>query len=377
MSDDFGAPAADAAPATIDLLPPADSQEPLSLEAAVERFAKRRENPEQPAESAGNPATAESESASADADQPQADPGEQTQATEPAEDLPPIEPPRSWTKEEKEAFAKWPREAQESIARVASTREAEFRRSQNEAAEAKKAMDARLAEVSAERERYLKAATSDIEAKEADLANRFPHIKSMADVNFLANEAVRLANTGNHDDLVQSQQVQAYIQAWNVAQTDLAVAKQAKVDAERQHTTEKQTKWAEFVQNESKAFSDGLSADDKAKLKGWLDAAPGFLEAKGFTMEELNDLASGKEKLALHDRRVQALILDGLKYRDLQNAKVEAAKKPVPPVQRPGAAPPRGVAASQNLQALSQKLSATGSLEDAIALRMAKRAATK
>jgi hypothetical protein len=374
MSEDFGSPA-DAAPATIDPLPPADTQEPLSLEDAVSRFAKRRENPT--AESADPATAAESPPQGDDGDQPQADPAEaQTQEAEPAEQ-PPIEPPRSWTKEEKEAFAKWPREAQESIARVASTREAEFRRSQNEAAEAKKAIEAKLAEVSTERERYLKAAASDIESKEADIAARFPHIKSMADVNFLAQEAVRLANTGTHEDLVQSQQVQAYLQAWRTAQDDLAVTKQAKTQAEQQHTTEKQTKWAEFVNNESKAFSETLSADDKGKLKGWLDAAPGFLEAKGFTKEELNALASGQEKLAIHDRRMQSLILDGLKYRDLQNAKVEAAKKPVPPVQRPGAAPPRGAAATQNIQALSQRLSASGSIEDALALRMARRATSK
>jgi hypothetical protein len=71
-------------------------------------------------------------------------PGEvETQAPDPeASELPPIEPPRSWTKEEKEEFASYPREAQEKIARREQDREAALRRSQNEAADQRKAIEA-------------------------------------------------------------------------------------------------------------------------------------------------------------------------------------------------------------------------------------------
>lgn len=345
-----------------------DGGEGYSVEQALESLSKRN----QPAESAeaAEPATAETESAvEADA----APEGTTAEDKESEPETPAIDPPKSWSKEAHERWSKLDRETQEYLAARESEDQKAIKRSLNEAAEVRKAAEAERKAVAEERERYLKAATSDVESKEADIANRFPHIKSQSDVNFLANEAVRLANTGNPDDMVQSQQVQAYLQAWRTAQDDLAVTKATKVEVERKHSEEKQSKWTEFVQNESKAFSETLSSDDKAKLKGWLDEAPGFLEAKGFSKEELVSLASGKERLAIHDRRVQSLILDGLKYRDLQKAPAKALPKAVPAVQKPGVAPAKGAVAAENVQALRTKLSGSGSVEDALALYQAKK----
>src|SRR5512139_2032319 len=61
-------------------------------------------------------------------------------ATEPAEQLPPIEAPRSWTKEQKEQFKELPRTAQEVIAQREQDRETTLRRGQNELAEQRKAL---------------------------------------------------------------------------------------------------------------------------------------------------------------------------------------------------------------------------------------------
>jgi hypothetical protein len=55
-----------------------------------------------------------------------------------------IEPPRSWSKEEKENFKTYPRDAQEKISRDAARREADFRRGQNEIAEMKKLLRLQL-----------------------------------------------------------------------------------------------------------------------------------------------------------------------------------------------------------------------------------------
>ncbi len=68
-------------------------------------------------------------------------PGETAEA-EPAE-LPTIDPPRSWTKGEKERFATLPRETQEYIADREQERERAIRQSQNEAAEKTKAVTAK------------------------------------------------------------------------------------------------------------------------------------------------------------------------------------------------------------------------------------------
>ena len=90
---------------------PASSSEPMSLRDAAnatadyrnKRDAKAREpeKPEAPAKAA-EPETPSAEEAEAS---PQEEaPGEQTETTEP-ESLPPIEPPRSWTKEDKAEFS--------------------------------------------------------------------------------------------------------------------------------------------------------------------------------------------------------------------------------------------------------------------------------
>src|SRR5262249_53107890 len=56
---------------------------------------------------------------------------------------PPIEPPRSWTKDDKELFKSLPRETQERIAERERLRESDFLRRQNESADKLKALAAR------------------------------------------------------------------------------------------------------------------------------------------------------------------------------------------------------------------------------------------
>jgi hypothetical protein len=76
-----------------------------------------------------------------DAGEREAPPGE-TESADPAAESrpeagtePPIEPPRSWTKEDKELFTSLPRATQERIAERERSREGDFNRRQQEAAE--------------------------------------------------------------------------------------------------------------------------------------------------------------------------------------------------------------------------------------------------
>jgi hypothetical protein len=87
--------------------------------------------------------------AGSDAGERPAPPGETESADPAAEsrpeagtDLPPIEPPRSWTKEDKELFTSLPRATQERIAERERSREGDFNRRQQEAAEKSKALEA-------------------------------------------------------------------------------------------------------------------------------------------------------------------------------------------------------------------------------------------
>lgn len=245
-------------------------------------------------------------------------PSEVPQTPEPAE-LPPIEPPRSWTKEEKEAFAKWPREAQESVARVTSTREADFRRGQNEAAEIRKAAEA--AQKSAEEARKQYEAKLPALMQALHDTSPFADIKSMADVEKLQAE-----------DPFRFQQFQVYQWKMQGVQAELA-------EAENRKATEHQTKWAEHVQKENALAAEHIPelADSEKAKKLIGRVSDELLPELGFKPDELTELASGKSRLSIYDHRVQRLLADALKLRDIQKASKTVAAQPLPPVQRPGA----------------------------------------
>jgi hypothetical protein len=81
-------------------------------------------------------------------------PSGETQATEPEGNLPPIEPPRSWTTEEKERFKSLPRELQAYLSEREQERDRDVRRRQNEAADERKAAQAEREAVARARQQY-------------------------------------------------------------------------------------------------------------------------------------------------------------------------------------------------------------------------------
>jgi hypothetical protein len=106
-------------------------------------------------------------------------------------------------------------------------------------------------------------------------------------------------------------------------------------------------------------------------------AALGMLRELGFADQELGELYRGRRDLSLHDHRLQMLIRDGIRFRDAQKAAKEASTKPVPPVQRPGVAQPRGAAQDAVVQNLTKRLDQTGNLKDAARLLAERRKAAR
>ena len=287
---------------------------------------------------------------------PETEPGE-TREAEPAEQ-PPIEPPRSWTKEEKEEFATYPREAQEKIARAATRYEADFRRSQNEAAEKLKGLTAKEQAVEQARQQWDSKLPALLQALQDQQAGAFSDIKSMADVQKLAS-----------DDPFR------YLQ-WQAHQQNVAAVQSELTQAEQRKAQEYQSRWADFAQREDQAFADKAPelADPAQKAK-MQEAALGVLKDVGFSEPDLAAMWNGQASLSLRDHRVQLLIRDGIKYREAQAAKKVVTAKPLPPVQRPGVAPAKNAASIANLENLSRKAEQTGDPRDVAALVTARRAA--
>lgn len=273
----------------------------------------------------------------------------------------PIEPPRSWTKEEKERFRALPRETQEYLAERETERDRNFRRSQNEAAEQRKAIDAERDQVSKLRDKYEKEVLPALENMLNEVsAGQFADIRTQADVDRLAAE-----------DPVR------YIQFTNHHQK-LAAVRAERANAEARQEQEQTHKFSEFARKQDDILKDFVpELADEAKAQKLGNSAITLLKDYGFEEQELGNLWVGKEKISLRDARIQRLVIDGVKYREAQAARKAAVAQPKPPVQRPGVAQPKGAAVQAQVQALSQKLDQTGNAKDAARLIAARRAAAR
>jgi hypothetical protein len=349
-----GGAAGDSSPISV-ITPAADTPEFLSLSEAARVLSTARKPKDQdntaPVETPqADPV--EQESAQADADPQAEEPSEDAPEAEPAQ--PPIEPPRSWTKDAKERWSALPRETQEYLAQREQERDREVRRSQNEAAEQRKAFDAERSKVDEARKEYEAKLPAIMQALQEAQAGAFPDVKTMEDVTRLAQEdPFRYLN-------------------WQAHQQKLAAVNHELEQAKTRQAQEQQSKWAEHVRKENELFAEKVpEVADKAKAAELTSKAVEQLHEIGFSDQELANLASGKDKLSIYDHRVQLLILGNLKLSDLQKAKTAAVSKPLPPVIKPGTAKAPGAAASEQVQALTRKLETSGSLRDAAALRMA------
>src|SRR5215472_13221916 len=288
------------------------------------------------------------------------DPGAKTEGTDPgAAELSPIEPPRSWTKEDKELFTGLPRATQERLAERERSREGDFLRRQNEAAEKLKGLAAKEQAVELARQTY-EAALPQLLQTLQQQAGEFADIKSMADVERLARE-----------------DWPRYL-LWDLQQKKVAEVSQHMLAAQHRQAQEKLTQFAEFAKRQDDLFKEKVpDMADEAKAAELQRQALAVLGQLGFDEAELVPLWNGHKELSLRDHRLQLLIRGATLWREAQAKAKAAATKPVPPVQRPGAATARQGTDEARVQHLTQRLEQTGSLRDAAALVRARRAAAR
>jgi len=350
MSDELDAPTGGAE--TSMSYPTADNS-PMSVEDAARSLTDARAKAfaklNQPAESAPE-ATADPELAvEANADSPPETTGED-EAVEPAK--PAIDPPKSWTKDLHEHWANLDPALQERIVNRDREDQAAIKRAFNEAADERKALAAQREAAEKARQQYEAQLPALMQELQNAQQNAFADIKTVDDVTRLANE-----------DPFRYLQWQAHQTKLQAVNAENERARTAKEQAE-------QAKWAEHVQKEN-ALAAELIPDlaDKDKGPALTKRAADRLSELGFKQEELNALASGKEKLSLYDHRIQQLIFSDLKLSDIQKATKSVAAKPLPPVQKPGTAKPAGSGVTENIQALTRQLNETGDLKIAQQLR--------
>jgi hypothetical protein len=307
---------------------------------------KQAEQPQAaPAEAAPAEQPPQESAGEADAAPPQEAPGE-TQEAEPAEDQPPIEPPRSWTKAEKERFNSLPRETQEYLATREQEREREVRRSQNEAAEKTKALTAKEQAAEQVRQQYEQALPLLMQALQEQHQGEFSDVRTIADIERLARE-----------------DWPRYV-LWDAQQKKIAAVQQQVQVTQQREEQEKTAKWSTFAKDEDAKFLEKAPEfSNKETMTKATQAAADLLKDLGFSDTELGKLWNGQDNISLRDHRLQLLLRDGVRYRQAQEAAKKVSAAPKPPVQRPGSSAPRTNGADAEISALTKQLETSRGLE--------------
>lgn len=341
-----GAPAPDAGTITPIAI---ETTGPLSVSSAAEALRKARDAQDKPAAETkdtsaptnrapdGKFAKVETESAPAteqDAS-PEAVPGDDQQA-DPAE-LPSVEPPRSWSKEDKELFNSLPRETQERLAERERSRESDFLQRQNETAEKTKALTAKEQQAEQARQQYEQATANAFQVIQSELARDFPDIKSQEDAAKLASEdPFRWAQWKQRIDNLQTLHSE--------------VQRQQQLRAQ-----ETQDKFKTWATEQDEAFTKQFPefADDE-KAKTARSTVTNYLtKAVGVKPESLPALW---ESELFRDARFQRVIYDAARFNAAKEKATAVAAAPKPAPQRPGVTQGKGDAQRATIESLAQRL---------------------
>jgi hypothetical protein len=290
-----------------------------------------------------------------------ADPADPDSRSEGETGLPPIEPPRSWTKADKELFTSLPRETQERIAERERSREGDFLRRQAEAVEKLRGLSAKEQAVEQARLQYETALPQLLLTLHDQQAGEFADIRTLADAERLARE-----------------DWPRYMK-WDLAQKRIASTHQQMLEAQQRQVLEQLQRFGQFAKRQDELFIEKVPEFADAKKAAELQSkAVSVLKDLGFDEAELAASWQGQKDLSLRDHRVQLLVRDAALWREAQQKAKAAVAKPVPPVQRPGVSQPRGAAQDAVIQNLNKQLenaSGVNALRAAAKLVAAKRAA--
>src|SRR5262249_19483472 len=245
------------------------------------------------------------------------------------------------TKEAKQRFRSLPRETQEYLSVREQERDREVRRSQNEAAEARKGIEAERQALTKAKQQYERALPPLLRALEAANAGEFGEIKTIEDVEKLAAE-----NPARYAQYAARQQKLALI------------AQEARAAEERRQAEQAQA-WNSYAAKQDEALTEREPELAKPERRAALmNLAQDYLVHKGFAAEEAS---AWHNATLMRDARIQEIILDGARRRDAQNKLRAAPRNSVPPPQRPGVSQPRADGLQAQIDSLTQQLeSATG-----------------
>lgn len=338
---------------------PPSIPETISSREAAGLLGKLRETqPEAPAEAEqpepDSPQGEESADAADERPEGEADP-EQSDPAEPS-----IEPPRSWTKEEKALFSTFPPEAQQKIAETEQAREKAFLTRQNELAEARKALEPERQTLTQQRQQYEQALPALMSMLAEQQAGEFADVKTWDDVQKMADE-----------DLPRYLRWEVHQKRMTAVQTELQAANARQAQEQSSNFTNWATEQDKLFAEKAPEFNHPKTA---AKAR---EDVVSYLKDLGVNDDEMQAMWSGKSGLSLRDSRVQVALRDAARWRSAEAARKAATARQAPPVQRPGVVQTRGEGRAAMVTQAFKQLERSGSVKDAVALLQTRRRASK
>lgn len=149
-----------------------------------------------------------------------------------------------------------------------------------------------------------------------------------------------------------------------------AVAEQYTAESQRL-AQEQDTKLRSYVATESDRFEKMIANVPKAERLEIENGIVAKIKEYGGTVDQFKALLTKSE---FSNATVQRLLYDVGKLHRIENAKAAVAARPVPAVQRPGIATSQRERTGADLSSLSDKLSRTGNIKDAVEFYAAKKA---
>lgn len=361
MTDETAAPSGGNDISVVSL--PADAPESFASEHAAARYfaTLHEKKPEKSTAESADTATADPELSGEDnaASVEEQATGEAQEAD--ADANPPLELPRSWTKDQTERWSKLDRDMQDFLLEHERKITTGTNQRLNEAADIRKAAEAKAEQADKVRQTFeakLLAPITPVALVEEKMRAEFGDIQSTAQLERLQQE-----------DPFR-------FQRWLFLQAEHAGANAEQQASEQRRSQEKQSKRAAYESEQTKLLHEMVPdmADPKKAAEKRESAIAMLTDDLGLKMDTLQRWMQddvGHEILS--SAGIQKLIADQLAFKDMKSAPKAVVRSNLPPVQRPGTARPQGQAASERAQVLEKSLTNSGDLKDAVALLQARR----
>lgn len=224
----------------------------------------------------------------------------------------------------------------------------------------RQAIDEEIAEVHKARQGYLEGLAAATQIAQASFISQFPELVGVAQENLPAALAHML-----HQDPAKFARVESMI-----GMTEQLFAQQRQ-EGHRQAEIERQN-FRAFAQSEDARLDDMLKGESKETQRAVTQEILASAKASGIQPGEFMRLFHSEP--LMRNAVFQRMMYDAGKFRLMMRAKDAATARPLPPVQRPGAAATRGERDHADLRTLSAKLSSSGDIKDAVALYHARKA---